>query len=95
LWSQIPENLDILITHGPPKGILDHVKFVNIEEDANVGDARLLHHVKRTLPRIHIFGHIHEGAGSYISDLFTTRFYNVCVCDVDYKPTNPITVFDL
>jgi Icc-related predicted phosphoesterase len=95
LWSQIPENLDILITHGPPKGILDHVKFVNIEEDANVGDARLLHHVKRTLPRIHIFGHIHEGFGSYKSELYTTQFYNVCVCDVDYKPTNPITVFDL
>jgi hypothetical protein len=23
LWSAIPDNIDILITHGPPHGILD------------------------------------------------------------------------
>jgi Icc-related predicted phosphoesterase len=95
LWSQIPDNLDILITHGPPKGILDKVDRTNPREDEHVGDVNLLYHVKRALPRAHIFGHIHEGAGSYISDLWTTKFYNACVCNGKYKPMNPVTVFDL
>ena len=27
IWSNIPDDTDILITHGPPKGILDKVGF--------------------------------------------------------------------
>ena len=95
LWKQIPENLDILITHGPPKGICDRVAMPKMGEDPHVGDVNLLYYVKQRLPRIHIVGHIHEGYGQYISDCWTTRFYNVCVCDVHYKPVNPVTVIDL
>ncbi len=95
LWSQIPSKLDVLITHGPPKGILDRVTDINPGEDYNVGDVNLLYYVKQTHPKVHIFGHIHEGAGSYVSDCWTTRFYNVCICDGNYRPTNPITVIDL
>lgn len=89
LWSQIPDHLDILVTHGPPKGICDKVG------DKNVGDVNLLYHVNRANPKAHIFGHIHEGAGSFKSHVWTTKFYNACICDVKYKPTNPVTVFDL
>jgi Icc-related predicted phosphoesterase len=95
IWSQIPDNIDILITHGPPKGILDRVFDPHVGEDPHVGDVNLLYHVKRGLPRVHIFGHIHEAYGSYIRDTWTTRFYNVCICDVHYQPSNPVTVFDL
>ena len=95
LWNAIPDRIDILITHGPPKGILDRVDSVHPGEDPNVGDPILLENVKRALPRVHIFGHIHEGAGSFAHEKYTTRFHNVCVCDVKYKPVNPITVIDL
>jgi len=95
LWSRIPEGLDILITHGPPKGILDLVDTHGTREDPNVGDVNLLYHVKRTLPKVHIFGHIHEGYGAYENAAFRTRFYNVSACDVRYNPSNPVTVFDL
>jgi Icc-related predicted phosphoesterase len=95
LWSQIPENLDILITHGPPYMIADLVPHVHDFEDPHVGDANLLARVNQTMPRIHIFGHIHEGYGSYLSAAAKTRFYNVCICDGDYKPVNPMTVIDL
>lgn len=95
LWSQIPDNIDILVTHGPPKGILDVVDDPHVGEDPHVGDVNLLYHVKRALPRVHIFGHIHEGFGSYESNVWTTRFYNVCICNVRYQPVNPVTVFDL
>jgi Icc-related predicted phosphoesterase len=94
LWDFIPSGIDILITHGPPKGILDLVRFPAYGEDPHVGDANLLENVKRVLPRIHLFGHIHEGSGSYTADTWTTKFYNTCICDVRYDPTNPVTVID-
>lgn len=95
LWSQIPEFTDILITHGPPKGVGDWVPDIHPKEDHNVGDANLLYYVKQRLPRVHIFGHIHEGYGVHTYPFFTTRFYNACICNRQYKPDNPITVFDL
>jgi Icc-related predicted phosphoesterase len=95
IWSQIPDGIDILITHGPPKGILDRVLAPHLGEDPHVGDKNLLDSVKRSLPRVHIFGHIHEAYGSYESDLYTTKFYNACICDVRYDPINPVTVIDL
>lgn len=95
IWEQIPDHLDVLITHGPPKGIRDRVESPHKGEDPHVGDVNLLLAVKNKLPRVHIFGHIHEGYGSYESHVWTTRFYNVSVCDVKYLPINPITVIDL
>lgn len=95
LWAQIPKNLDILITHGPPYMIRDLVPEPNPGEDPHVGDANLLARVRKTLPRLHIFGHIHEGHGHSENDLFTTQFYNVSVCDGAYRPVNPITVIEI
>jgi Icc-related predicted phosphoesterase len=95
LWRQIPDGIDVLITHGPPKGILDLVDEAHPGEDPHVGDVNLLHRVHEVKPKVHIFGHIHEGYGSYIREHLDTRFYNVCVCDVNYQPNNPITVIDL
>ena len=93
LWAQIPDHLDVLITHGPPKGILDLVNDPHVDEDLHVGDMNLLNEVMNKLPRVHIVGHIHEGAGHY--DGVVTRFYNVCICDVRYNPTNPVTLIDI
>lgn len=106
LWDRIPENVDILVTHAPPHGIMDLVPHPRFGEDPHVGDENLLERVKKVQPRIHIFGHIHEGYGVYRPDYvdmfghedpkdFNVGFYNVCVCDGNYKPINPITVIDL
>jgi hypothetical protein len=56
----IPEgaNVDIVMTHGPPKGHLD--KCVSGTE---AGCLHLLKALKRIRPRLHCFGHIHEGWG--------------------------------
>ncbi|KAJ5328296.1 hypothetical protein N7452_008686 [Penicillium brevicompactum] len=51
--------VDILLTHGPPLGILDQVP-----PDLNVGCEHLLRAAGRARPRIHLFGHIHEGWGA-------------------------------
>ncbi|KAJ5308840.1 hypothetical protein N7508_004219 [Penicillium antarcticum] len=51
--------IDILLTHGPPKDILDAVP-----PDLNVGCKHLKKAAWRARPRLHVFGHIHEGWGA-------------------------------
>lgn len=51
--------VDIIMTHGPPKGILDETAH------GHLGCGSLLHALKRCRPRLHCFGHIHEGNGAY------------------------------
>jgi len=57
-WDLIPEGIDILVTHGPPFGVLD----VN-KKGEHCGCVDLLDAVRRIKPRYHLFGHIHEGYG--------------------------------
>lgn len=57
-WDQIPADTDILLTHGPPYGILDR-----IWSGAKVGCVDLLARVQAVRPKLHLFGHIHEAAG--------------------------------
>jgi predicted phosphohydrolase len=58
-WAQIPTGTDILITHGPPKGILDR----EAPEEPSAGCPELALAVVRTRPRLHVFGHLHGGYG--------------------------------
>ena len=57
-WSVI-DKCDILVTHGPPMGILDlsRDRFNNLEF---CGDKSLLRHVQRLKPKFHVYGHIHD-----------------------------------
>ena len=57
-WNYLPEKIDVLITHGPPYGILDQT-----HKGDHVGSVGLMKAVQRIRPRLHIFGHIHEGHG--------------------------------
>lgn len=63
IWNSIPNDTDIIVTHGPPYGVLDRVNKPNKKEDPNVGDKFLLNRIKEIKPLIHAFGHIHEGYG--------------------------------
>jgi predicted phosphohydrolase len=55
LYASISENTDVLITHGPPLGVLDR----SVGSDYRQGDPVLLDAVKRLRPRLHVFGHVH------------------------------------
>ena len=60
IWSEIPSEIDILVTHGPPYGILDKTADNDI-----VGCKWLREEVLgRVKPKIHHFGHIHEEYGA-------------------------------
>ena len=62
-WALIPPRVDVLITHGPPHGILD---MTGRGECA--GSATLFDRVREVKPRLHVFGHIHEAAGRFDHD---------------------------
>ncbi|XFG00946.1 hypothetical protein AB1E19_004570 [Capra hircus] len=89
-WNLIPEGVDVLITHGPPLGFLDWVP----KKMQRVGCVELLNTVQRRVqPRLHVFGHIHEGYGVMADG--TTTYVNASVCTVNYQPVNPPIVIDL
>jgi len=91
--QNIPEDVDVLITHGPPHGILDTTVRMRqgfgaaTEIEESVGCELLRLRVEAIMPKIHVFGHIHEGHGNatitYGDE--TTHFYNTCICDEKYK----------
>jgi Icc-related predicted phosphoesterase len=93
-WKMIPDDTDILITHGPPMGVLD--KTINGE---HVGCERLLYHVvERVKPLYHIYGHIHESNGLFSFEVDKGRyinFINASTCNYSYKPENDIHTFYL
>jgi predicted phosphohydrolase len=86
-WALIPDSTDILITHGPPMGILDYVR------GERVGCVDLLARIALIKPKVHAFGHIHEGSGVLAQD--GTTFVNASICDGEYRPINPVRVVDI
>ncbi len=87
-WSMIPPGTDVLITHGPPLCMLDRTL-----EGQDCGCADLLNAVQRVKPRLHVFGHIHEAAGTV--HRAGTTFVNASVLDRRYQLANPPVVVDL
>lgn len=81
IYSNIPLDTDVLITHTPPKGILDETA-----NGMSVGSEELRTVVDIIKPPIHIFGHIHESYGHVKQG--NTDFYNASVCNEDYNPIN-------
>nr|GAT46671.1 predicted protein [Mycena chlorophos] len=85
---------DILMTHGPPRGILDRTTH-----NALAGCPALTTRVSSLRPRLHLFGHIHESHGAYVHEWTpgnrptaqTAR--NRTVPDFKLVDANPQTVF--
>jgi Icc-related predicted phosphoesterase len=89
-WDLIPSDLDLLITHGPPRGLGDRVFF-----GAHVGCEDLLTAVRRARPLIHAYGHIHEARGEYrLADL-PTRFLNVANSPLIFGPPRPPVIVEI
>ncbi len=85
-FSLIPEDTDILITHGPMYHILD----ANVQGYA-CGSTSLRDHIDRVKSRLHICGHIHEQGGNqlmYKHQGPNTWCVNCSYVDHNYKPVN-------
>jgi len=59
LWNHIPDDTDIVITHSPPKGVLDHT-YNRQGELESVGCKSLLNRIFQIQPKLHLFGHVHS-----------------------------------
>jgi len=84
-WARIPDDVDILITHGPPYAIYDSVNY-EIDEP-HVGCKRLRKRVLEINPKLHVFGHIHECGGKMI-DRGITKFCNASIVNERYQMVN-------
>ncbi len=87
-WALVPEGIDVLITHGPPFGVLDRTS-----RGQSAGCEALIEALARIRPRLHVFGHIHEGYG--IARLEPTLCVNASICDLHHRPINPPLVLEL
>ena len=87
-WALIPDVVDVLVTHGPPKGILDDVgssRGVGDDGERRAGCAALRARVAVVRPRVHLFGHIHTQRG--IVDEDGTRFVNCTTWEAELAPS--------
>lgn len=103
-WDLVPEDIDVLITHGPVMADArsGHIPVFDwgVSSKTHAGSQSLLDIVDRICPKIHIFGHIHDGHGKWnLNNGYFKQFnrkrdtdlYNVAVCndfnEVKYEPT--------
>lgn len=94
VWDKIPIDTDILVTHGPPYGILDKVEISSRGDKFKLaGCEELRIAVERVKPKFHIFGHIHENGGQSLTlkhpgfgDENNTIMINASLMNEDYHP---------
>jgi Icc-related predicted phosphoesterase len=79
-FAQIPTNTDVLITHGPPFGILDAPPAAGFHN----GCQELADAVVRVRPKLHVFGHVHGAHG--ILQVGGTTYVNAAVLSTDGGP---------
>ena len=87
-WDLIPEDSDIVITHGPVFGILDRTASGQV-----VGCEDLLPVIQRIAPKVHLCGHIHEAYGT--RQVGDTLFINASILDLRYTIAHDPVVFDV
>lgn len=97
-WSEIPDNTHILITHGPPMGVLDSViKFNSMKGEyveEKVGCLDLYNRIQELKElKVHCFGHIHQNYGIQVFNKIYS--VNASVCTENYRPINKPVVIEL
>ena len=86
-YKAIPDDIDVLITHSPPHGILDY------DMKRHWGSNILLARVKEINPSLHLFGHIHRHHGT--TKIGTTEFSNATIMNDDYTLLQCPNLLDL
>lgn len=87
-YAAIPEDVDIIVSHGPPFGAGD----LTAEQHKRVGSLALTRAVQRCNPRLLVTGHIHCARGCYT--LFDTTVLNAAMRTEQYEPIMEPLMFD-
>lgn len=89
VWKTIPDDTDIIVTHGPAYQYGDFT----VNDRTHVGCADLGNRIHEIKPKMHVFGHIHEGFG--VIEEEGTAYINASICTERYKPINQPIVWNL
>lgn len=89
VWDLIPDDCDVLLSHGPPRDILDFTPYGNL----NVGCDDLARRVIEVSPLVSAFGHIHYSYG--VSQMYHTYFINSSICNEPYRPVNKPHIIEI
>lgn len=87
-WNKIPDDTDIIVTHGPAFGCLDVTPH-----NSRVGCELLDYRIKQIKPLIHVCGHIHHSHG--IIERENVVYVNASICNERYVPKNKPIVVEL
>lgn len=87
-WDSIPADADVVITHGPPHGILDMTT-----RGSRCGCELLAKRLNALQPALHLFGHIHESYGQ--KQLGRTLYVNASNLNEYYYAVNKPICIDL
>lgn len=95
-WAAIPDDTDVLLTHGPASnnlgGLISHVFHRRTQTDLydeDVGCEDLFNRLKELSNlKYHIHGHIHEGWGIHDHPEISCKCVNASIMDAAYKPVN-------
>lgn len=94
-WDLIPENTDVLITHGPAYGYCDKAPRNGLGAwcTEHTGCQDLLEKINEVRPAVHVFGHIHFSYGHDANE--HTYFLNASLLNESYQLINRPHVLDL
>ena len=88
-YASCPPDTDVIILHGPPRGYGDHTA-----RGVDAGSTAALELVDRVRPELCVFGHIHEGRGTWRRG--ASELSNVTYVDLDYTPIDaPLPCYDV
>jgi Icc-related predicted phosphoesterase len=85
-WDTIPEDTDVVVTHGPAYQILDQTA-----RGPEVGCVALRDRLRVVKPKLHVCGHIHEAYGQ--KSVQDTHYVNASVLNLQYVLANgPVSI---
>lgn len=93
-WNLIPEDIDVIIVHGPPNGFGDfYINKAFPYNQTHLGSLSLTRRVQEIKPKLVVCGHIHMAHGVY--NLDETKIVNASYVDDEYKPCFQPILLDL
>jgi len=98
-WNMIPNDTNILVTHGPAKGILDKTEDFD-RKIVNVGCKALFNKIMEVQPMYHAFGHLHDEYGflnhgtKTLGEKCKTTFINSSIVNLKHRVVNGPIIID-
>jgi len=93
IWQTIPDDVNVLIVHGPPYGYGDKCMYYE-GSDPHQGSRTLIQRISELSElELVLFGHIHESAGVYENPY--CKMANLSYVDLSYIPRNNIMEFEI